>query len=281
MRQTIRTAFAVFSLCALLSADNAAVPGNDQLYAGWMKMYNLKFGEAHILFEGWEKAHPANPMGPVSHAAGYLFSEFARLGVLEAELFVGEGHFRGRQKLTPDSSLKGRFMESVGKVDQLADAALAANPKDVDALLAKSLALGLRGDYFAMIEGQSLGPLKFAKESRIVAERLRAADPSNYDSYLGPGFENYVLSQKAAIVRTVLSWTGSKTDRDAGVEQLRLCAEHGRYLEPFAKLLLAVASLRDKQPEPAKAILRELNQRFPENPLYLKELRNIESGKVR
>jgi hypothetical protein len=65
-------------------------------------------------------------------------------------------------------------------------------------------------------------------------------------------------------------------DREAGLEQLRLTAQNGHYLEPFAKLILAVAALRDKNQARAKELLQELHTRFPNNQLYLKELNRVQ-----
>ena len=70
----------------------------------------------------------------------------------------------------------------------------------------------------------------------------------------------------------LLRFTGSEVDREKGLEQLRKTALEGYYLEPFAKLLLAVAALRDKQPEKARDILSDLHKRFPHNELYSVEL---------
>jgi hypothetical protein len=260
-----------------LFADSPARPA-DALYAGWLDMYNLKFQQAHLRFASWEKVHPANPLGPVSHAAGYLFAEFARLGVLESELFVEDKTWLHRKKLQADPQARDRFLQELDRGDHLADSALASRDKDADALLAKSMILGLRADYLGMIEKQNLTPLRLTKESRVYSEKLLQIDPSNYDAYLGPGLENYLLSLKPAPLRMFLEWTGSKANRQAGVAQLRLTAAKGHLLEPFAKLLLAVAALRDKQTGMAKAILRELQQRFPDNPLYVKEIQRISTA---
>src|SRR5205823_2084431 len=90
-----------------------------------------------------------------------------------------------------------------------------------------------------------------------------------------PGIENYMLSQKSLLLRTVLRMTGSQVDRAKGLEQLRQTAAHGYYLEPFAKLLLAVAALRDNQRDHARGILAGLHERFPDNPLYTRELNSL------
>ena len=42
---------------------------------------------------GWQKQHPEDPVGPVSEAAGLLFSEFNRLGVLEAQFYENDAAF--------------------------------------------------------------------------------------------------------------------------------------------------------------------------------------------
>jgi hypothetical protein len=65
---------------------------------------------------------------------------------------------------------------------------------------------------------------------------------------------------------------GGETDRAVGLERLRLVAEKGHYLAPFARLLLAVAALRDNDINRGRNLLAGLKQEFPLNPLYRREL---------
>jgi hypothetical protein len=127
---------------ALLScsrgADVISAPPSD-LYDGWLKMYDLKFDDAHRIFAEWRHTHSSDPFGFASDAAAYLFPELARLGALEAELFVDDERFLNRKKLSPDPAAKARFIQRVDQVDQLADAALQKSPNEPDALFAKSL----------------------------------------------------------------------------------------------------------------------------------------------
>ena len=90
MEMAMRFALFAFLISAGFSSGFAAdltVPSPD-LYSGWLKMYDLKFDEAHQVFRQWKQSHPADALGPASDAAAYLFSELARMGVLESELFV-------------------------------------------------------------------------------------------------------------------------------------------------------------------------------------------------
>ena len=264
-----------FALLVLLVSPAFAadlnVPSRD-LYDGWLKMYDLKFDEAHQVFGEWKQSHPADALAPASDAAAYLFSELARLGVLEAEFFTDDARYQSRAKLRLDPQMKPRFDREIGQTNRLADAALQATATDANALFAKSLTFGLRADLASLIDQENLAALKYTKEGRPFTERLMAADPKAYDAYLGLGVENYLLSLKPAPVRALLWLTGSQVDRQKGIENLRMTAQYGHYLEPFAKLLLAVAALRDNNRSLAREILTGLHNRFPNNPLYLREL---------
>ena len=260
------------------SASAANVPPESDLYAGWLKMYDLKFDDAHRGFAAWKRAYPEDSMGPVSDAAAYLFSELARLGALESELFVDDTRFKERAKLRPDPAKKLLFTQEIAQAERLADAALQKSGTDPNALFAKSLTFGLRADNAGLIEKQSLAALSYTKEGRVYAEKLMQANPKASDAYLGPGVENYLLSLKPAPLRVLLRITGSNVDRDRGLEEIRETALHGHYLEPFAKLLLAVAAMRDHDPTRARELLGELHRRFPDNELYTREMDRIDKG---
>lgn len=239
-------------------------------------MYNLDFAGAHTTFASYQQTYPGDPMGYVSNAAAYLFSEFDRLHILEADLFTDDKKFDGRQKLTPDPVLKRAFEKELSQSDELVTRILAQNPDDKNALFSQIMANGLRGDYAALIEKRNLASLGYMKTSRAIAQRLLMLDPTCYDAYLAVGVENYLLGLNPAPVRWVLRMTGAQTDKQEGLDHLRLTAEKGRYLAPFARLLLAVAALRDKHPQAARTLLAGLAKDFPGNELYVTELARIQ-----
>lgn len=261
---------------ALLScaAINAPVVDN-RLQQGFDAMYNLSFPAAHQTFETWEREHPQDPRGPVFDAAAYLFSEFDRLRILQSQFFVDDRSFSAKNSLAPDPAVKHHFDDALAKSKSLAEAQLRQAPRDEVALFATVVRLGLQADYDALIEKQNLQALTETKEGRRVAAQLLSLYPDCYDAYLAGGVENYLLSQKSAPVRWLLHATGSETDKEAGIAQLRVTAQKGQYLQPYAELLLAVAALRDKNGAAAKPLLADLAGRFPHNPLYREELQKI------
>ncbi|MEO6828327.1 MAG: hypothetical protein ABI164_00850, partial [Acidobacteriaceae bacterium] len=238
---------------------------------GFHQMYNLQFPDAHATFAKFMAEHPLDPMGPVSDAAAYLFSEFNRTGVLDVDLFTNDSSYL-HHKITPDKAIKAAFDQQLDKTNQLADAILAKHPDDETALFAKTLAYGLHADYASLIERKDITGFQYTKSGSVYAHKLLAINPGAYDAYLAVGMENYILGLKPAPIRWLLQLAGGETNRALGQHYLELTAAQGHYLAPLAKLLLAVAALRDKDKAKARELLSSLAKEFPNNPLYAKQL---------
>jgi hypothetical protein len=256
----------------LVSGTAEPTPMRTPIQQGFDSMYNLDFDAAHRDFDIWQKQHPDDPMVPVSHAAAFLFTEFARLGVLESTLFTDDDRFYDRQKQSPDPRVKQLFDAALDQADRLAAQALAKNASDTNAQFVKVLSLGLRSDYAAMIEKHGFAAIHYTKQGRILAEQLLKQKPDEYDAYLAVGVENYLTGIKAAPIRWLLAAGGVQTDKLQGIHDLELTAAHGDLLAPFAQLLLAVAALREKNSSKACSLLSGLSGRYPRNALYRREL---------
>lgn len=266
------TAIAIFLALAPLHLFSNSIPAQKTfIQQGFDRLYNLDFSGAHQDFDTWMKLHPEDPMGPVAHAADFLFTEFERMGVLETQLFVDDNKFESRKKTNPDPTVKKMFDQALSQADDLSRKALAINPNDANAQFARVLSLGLRSDYAALIERRDLAAISYTKQGRVLAEQLLKQKPDAYDAYLAVGVENYLSGIKPAPVRWLLQMGGVQTDKQAGLHDLELTAEHGNLLAPFAQLLLAVAALRDKDTAKACGLLGGLAERYPQNGLYKKE----------
>jgi hypothetical protein len=263
-----RTLILAGCFCAFAAAGAAETP----LEVGYRQMYDLQFAEAHRTFADWNGTHPDDPMGPVSDAAAYLFSEFDRLHILQSEFFTHEQHFITDHKLSPDPAVKGKFDGALDAARRLAS----REPQNPDYQLAAIMANGLHSDYLALIEKRYAASFQEMKASRILAERLLAAHSGMYDAWIAIGVENYMLSVKSLPMRWLLRLAGGETDKTVGIEKLKLTSEKGHYLAPFAKLLLAVAALRDHDIWRARTLLQGLVHEYPHNPLYAEELARLQ-----
>src|SRR5262249_655769 len=212
---------------------------------------------------------------PVFNAAAYLFSEFDRLQILEFELFTDNERLENRSKVTPDLQIKAAFERKLAKADGIAAGICARSPNVADALFAQVLVNGLRGDYAALIEKRNGAGLKFLKSSRSIAEKLIDIDPTYYDAYLAIGIENYMVGLCSAPMQWVLRMSGAQANKSEGIAKLKITAEKGHYLAPYARILLAITAVRDKDSRTARELLSGLVQEFPQNHLYRSELARL------
>jgi len=268
------------ALSAVAGADPvpkvAEVTPLDRGYSG---LYNLDFSGAQKDFAAWQTQHPDDPVGPVSEAAGYLFSEFNRLGVLESQYYEHDDSFTDRPKLSPDPAVRQRFQESIGGAESLAHARLAKDPKDRDALFALTLSSGLQADYAALIEKRNLASLHFTKQASISAQQLLSVCPDCYDALLATGFSKYIIGSMSAPVRWILRMRGLPADKQGGIADLQTTAEHGHYLAPFARILLSIAYVREKDKSRALQLLTGLQREFPENALFPREIARLQAAR--
>jgi hypothetical protein len=276
MSVSVLAVLAVVSLRAAAADAIFTVPPLDH---GFQLLYNLDFDRAHGIFSQWEQNHPDDPMGPTCNAAGLLFSEFHRLGVLEGQFLVDDKKFENRPKLSPDPNVRARFDAAITKAQSAARVRLAKNPRDRDALFAMTLTTGLQADYAALIEKRNLASLHYTKESTMWAEQTLAADPDCYDAHIAGGISKYIVGSMVAPVRWLVRLGGVSGDKQAGVKELKLVADRGHYLAPFANILLAIAYVREHDYKHARELLASLRDQFPANPLFAQEIARLDSAR--
>jgi hypothetical protein len=269
-------ALLLLSLPALAATASFSAPPLDR---GFQLLYNLNFDQAHSVFAGWEQSHPDDPLGPTFDAAGVLFSEFHRLGILEAQFFEDDKKFENRPKVDPDPLIRARFDAAIRKAQDAARARLGKNSHDKDALFAMTLTNGLQADYAALVEKRNIASLHYTKEAATWAGQTLAADREYYDAHIAGGISKYIIGSMSAPVRWLVRLGGVSGDKQQGIEELQLVADHGHYLAPFANILLAIAYARDHDKQHARELLASLQKQFPANPLFAEEIARLDSSR--
>jgi len=255
------------------SRQNPNVPVHvPELETGFHFLYQLKFNEARTHFELWRRSHPEDSVESAAEAASYLFEECYRQGILTSAFFLDDKRFLGKIPLKPDPELRAAFFAADKRAQDLAQLRLKTAPDDTSALFAMALSLGMQADYASLIDKQQLESLKMTRDADIYAKRLLAVTPGAADAYLGLGTANFVIGSLSGYKRFALGFIGIHGDKTLGLRQLEIAADKGHYLRPFAKILLALAALREKKKDVARREFKELVVEFPENPLFTNEL---------
>jgi hypothetical protein len=264
-------------LAAGAGGPRVAAIGAPEIDAAFHLLYELKFVEARKGLGNWQAAHPDDPLGPAAEAASHLFEEFYAQGVLTSEFFLDDKLFLGGIKGKPDPARRDAFVSAIRRAQNLAKSRLKTNPKDANALFAMTISNGMQADYSAIIEKHQLDGLRSTRTAEDYAQRLLAVEPAAADAYLALGAANYIIGSLPAHTRFFLWFGGIHGDKPKGMKQLGEAAERGRFLRPFAKLMLALAELREKQPGPAREQFQQLAAEFPQNDLFRRELAKINS----
>ena len=269
--------FLVAAVLGALAPGAAASEEPASLDHGFHLLYNLDFAGAEQQFQLWQSQHPDNAVGPAAEGAGLLFSEFDRMGILEAQFFTDDSSFKEKKKVSPDPQVRARLDSVLGRSEELARKRLTTSPQDADALFAMTMVYGLKADYTALIEKRNLASLRYSREASGWAQKLLAVQPDNSDAYLATGVHNYIIGSLAAPWRWILRLGGYSGDKQKGMADVERTAQHGRYLAPFGRILLAIAYVRDKQTERAREVLVGLSRDFPSNPLFPREIQRLDS----
>ena len=207
-----------------------------------------------------------------------MFEECYRQGVLTSEFFLNDKRFLGKIPLKPDPKLRAAFFAADKQAQELAQLRLKTNPDDTNALFAMSLSVGMQADYASLIDKEQLDSLKKIREADKYANKLLAIAPDADDAYLGLGTANFVIGSLPGFKRFLLGFAGIHGDKKEGIRQLEIAADRGHYLRPFAKIMLALAALREKKPELARTQLKDLSRNSPKTRCLPPSLPNLNSS---
>jgi tetratricopeptide (TPR) repeat protein len=267
---------AIFALWFIVAAPFPAhAAGEDSPEAALNRLYNYDFPGAHAVLDAWNGKHPDSALGHALQAATFMFSEFARLQILEGEFFTDDKKIVDKKGLKYDPVVRGQFYGELDTARKLAQQRLAVEPNDQDSLFVMAVSDGLLSDFDALIEKHPLASLGYAKDSQAYAVRLLAVNPGFGDAYLTTGYSEYLLGSLPFFVRWFTKFDDTEGNKITAIQKLQRAAETGHYLGPYAKIMLAIIYAREDRLPESETLLRALATAYPQNPMFKKELDKI------
>ncbi len=259
-------------------SDSAEAPPSPAalLENGFRNLYELNFKGARADFLSYQERNPSDAMGSAAEAASYLYEEFNDKGIFTSKFFLDDEKFLHGAEGSAAENRNPAFLAANSRARAMAKATLKTEPNNAHALLVLTMADGMESDYDAMIVKKQMAGLGLMRQAEAEANKLLAIDPDAKDAYLALGASNYVIGNLSGVKRAFLWFGGIHGDKDRGIEQLQLAADHGHYLKPFAKIMLALAYEREHKMDLARPLLASLVNEFPSNPLYAHELSLID-----
>jgi len=274
MRLTGTSCAVLLAVC--IARAGAASEAATSLEHGYQLMYAFDFASAEQVFGQWRAEHPGDPLAPMSQATNLLFSELYRSGILQAQLFVGDGASRARNLRCRRTCGRGstsswpmrkpwRRRDSV-RMRRIATRSSSWRRHSVCARTSPRSSKDVTWRRLVVhAPGDAGGPPTHRRGARLCG-RL----PVDRPRPVHRGQSRRPDAVGAAGRRL----QGRQAPGHAE------SADHRRRRPvpgPFARILLAIAYLREHDTKRARDLLVGLDRDFPSNPMFARELQRLAS----
>lgn len=239
------------------------------------RIYNLDFPGAYAILDAEQRAHPDNPLVYSVHSAAYLFFELDRMKILEMDFFANDDKVTDKKRVKPDPAARAELFRMTDEARRRAQARLATNPQDREAMFAMLMSTGVQTNYAGIVEKNYFRAYSLSKETQQYARKLLAMNPPFCDAYMTLGSVEYVVSNLNFFFRLFVHFDQIEGSKQKAIENLKKVIACGRFYPPYAKVLLSVIYLRENQQQQALQLLQEMERDYPGNPLFKNEVKRV------
>jgi tetratricopeptide (TPR) repeat protein len=232
--------------------------------------YNLDHDEAVALARQAITASPNDPDPHRTLAAILWLNILFRRGAVTVDHFMG-GITKSLGSLPkPPPELEAEFHRELDTAIRLAEAQLAASPKNIDASYGLGSAYGLQASYSAAVEGSTFAAFKSAKRAYDVEEDVLDRDPKRAEAAIVVGTYRYIVSTLAMPSRWMAYMVGFGGGKEKGIALVETALkDREAHVDASAALILIYT--REGRHEDALRLLRELEIDYPRNRLFVLE----------
>jgi hypothetical protein len=235
---------------------------------GFNYFYNLDYVPAIADFEKSLSEHPNSPYAVNHLLEGVLFQELHREGKLDAELYLSNEFVHARKEQAPTPQTAARIQKLVNQALGIEAKQLAANPKDVSALYARSVTLGLRAVDQGLLDKAWLTALRSGLSAYDDSKEALEIDPAETDPRLIVGIYNYVVGSLPWPVKIAAFLATIHGSKSKGLALIRQAADGGGEASIDARTTLGLFLARDHHYQEALDLTKWLYAAFPHNFLF-------------
>lgn len=245
-------------------------PAAELVDRAYTAAYNLDHDDAVALAK---QAIAVNPNDPDPHralAAILWLNILFRRGAVTVDHFMG-GVAKSLGTLPkPPPELDAEFHRELDTAIRLAEAKLAASPKDIDASYGLGSAFGLQASYAAAVEGSTFAAFKSARRAYDIEEGVLERDPKRAEAAIVVGTYRYIVSTLAMPSRWMAYMVGFGGGKEKGIALVEAALkDREAHVDAAAALILIYT--REGRHDDALQLLRELEKEYPRNRLFVLE----------
>ena len=260
---------AVFLLCLTTSAG--AQTTRELRDRATDLAYNLDHDEAMRLLRQAVAANPSEAANHRALAATIWLNILFQRGAVTVDHYLGSFSRSSVEIKNPPKELDAEFKREAAKAVELAEARVAASPKDAGAHLDLGTSLGLQASYIASVEGRLTAGFKAARRSYDECEQAMALDSSRKEPGLVVGTYRYIVSTLSLPMRWMAYMAGFGGNKDRGLKMIEETAASKAENRTDAQFALVLLYNRERRFDDALRVLAELRKQYPRNRLVLLE----------
>jgi tetratricopeptide (TPR) repeat protein len=249
----------IFFVLCVFAGDAFPQTRDELILKGIDYGYHLKFDSSNAIFESLIKQNPKDP-------TGYFFlamQEWWRINLNREDESKDESYFR-----------------KVDECIKVCEERIDENENDDWAIFLKGGVIGYRGFLYSL-RSSWFKAANDGREGLSLIQRSYELNQSNQDAVFGVGLYNYAADyvfESYPFLKTLMFFF-PKGDKQLGLQQLRDCAQNGKFSKTEAKFVLAYIHLNyEKNYAEAEKYADTLHKMYPENPVFEKFLGRCYAG---
>lgn len=276
----VTTAWGLFLILFAAAASAADVHTNalnrDALVReAYVHYYNLDYQGAIERFQRVRAEHPGDPQATALLLNAEVFQELYRLDLLDTTFYANDGFLTGRHATEEDPKARDRIFSLADEAVKEADARVAKNPNDVDALFARAWTRSLKCTYVAMVERGFGAGFRLATKAKDDAAKVLQIDPQYVDAKLVTGVYEYVVGALPWPFKFMIGFAGITGSKSRGLQMLTDDGNRGVITSVEACTAMALFLRREAKYNEAIQVVQGLIRQYPHDFLFRLEEANL------
>ena len=271
-----RPIYAAVAALLLTAAATPSVAAGNQDPAAVRRLafdlaYNLDHDQAVARLRQVVKEHPSDPAGHRALASVLWLNMLFQRGAITVDHYLGSFNRTQVELSKPPADLDAEFRAHVARAIQLAEARVAAAPRDPQAQYDLGAAIALQASHMATVEGKLFAGFKAARRAFDAHEKVLSLDPARKDAGLIVGTYRYVVSTLSLPMRMMAYVVGFGGGRERGLQMVHEASLHQGDSRTDSLFALVLLYNRERRYDDALKVLDNLRRTYPRNRLVVLE----------
>jgi tetratricopeptide (TPR) repeat protein len=241
----------------------------------YQHFYVLNYPTCVAMLEKVHAAHPGDPGATTLLLEARVFEELYRQDLLDTTFYANDGFLTGKHPTPEDPAKRDLIFSLADEAVREADARLAKNPRDVDALYARGWAKSLRSSYMALVERSFSAAFHIALQAHSDEAKVLEIDPDYVDAKLVVGTYQYVIGALPWGFKLLFGFAGITGSKSRGMAMLHDDFARARMTSAEAGTVIALFLRRESKYREAIGVVQALEAKYPHDFLFCLEEANL------